>query len=169
MNLRHLPPHIIKQERERRALKAWRARLGRGRYADLVKEIAELIRHSFEAGDISSPFGLEGALWHSIRGDLCLQGWRWLDADRMAREMLSDAFSALKVERPDWKEGQLEWTIEAGTLIERTRCMRCHVPLPEGHYKFCSNLCGTNHSRTLSRQRQEYEDLSTQVIQLRLT
>ena len=163
MNVRNLPAHIIKQAAERKARKAFQARLGRGRYSDVVKEITGVIQQSFEAGDIGSLFGLEGPLRHQIRAELCLRKWRWIDADRMALEMLADAHTRLKAERPDWKEGQLEWTIEAGTLIERTRCLRCHTALPEGHYKFCSNLCGTSHSQLLGRIRTATEDKAAQL------
>lgn len=76
----------------------------------------------------------------------------------MAREMLADAFRMAGAVRPSWNEGQLEWTIEAGTLIERTRCVRCHKPLPEGHHKFCGEICagssvGTMHEKCRKRGR----------------
>lgn len=164
MNVRNLPAHIIKQAAERKASKAFRARLGRGRYADVVKEIAEAIQQAFEARNISTLFGLEGPLRHKIRAELCLQRWRWIDADRMALEMLADAFTSLKAERPEWNEGQLEWTIEAGTLIERTRCVRCHNPLPEGHYKFCSRLCNTSHSGRMSVLRKAGEEEALRMV-----
>lgn len=150
---------MAKRERD-----AWRARLGRGRYADLVKEIAGVIQLSFEAGAISTLFGLEGPIRHGIRSDLCLQRWRWTDADRMAREIMDDALQSLKAERPDWNEGQLEWTIEAGTLIERTRCIRCHTPLPEGHFKFCGGLCSASHSMFLSRLKRANEDVAVHMV-----
>ncbi|QFQ89880.1 hypothetical protein F8A10_20925 (plasmid) [Paracoccus kondratievae] len=69
----------------------------------------------------------------------------------------------MNAQRPSWDEGQPEWTIHAGTLIERTRCVRCHKPLPEGHFKFCSNTCAASHSHRLARMKDAEED---QVIRL---
>lgn len=117
-----------------------------------------MIRLAFEAGATGSLFGMEGPLRHAIRADLCLQGWRWREADLMARKMLDEAFRAVHAIRPAWDEGQLEWTIHAGTLIERTRCIRCHKPLPEGHHKFCGKLCASSHSKRLTSIREAQED-----------
>lgn len=139
---------------ERRERDARRGRLGPGRFDNLVRELAGVIRLAFEAGATASLFGLEGPLREGIRADLCRQGWRWQDADDMARELLDNAFRVVRAFRPSWEEGQPEWAIHAGTLIERTRCMRCHGPLPEGHYKFCSDICGASHSQRLATRKQ---------------
>lgn len=121
------------------------------RYGALVDSLARTIRIAFEAGETGSLWGLEGPLRASIRADLCLQGWKWRDADELSREVVAAAHSRVGARRPSWDEGQLEWTIEAGTLIERTRCIRCHKPLPEGHYKFCGSLCGDAHRHHIAR------------------
>lgn len=76
----------------------------------------------------------------------------------MARELLGEAFRAMNATRPTWNEGQPEWVIEAGTLIERTRCVRCGNPLPEGHHKFCSHLCSSVHHMRLSALKVASED-----------
>lgn len=149
---------LARQERDAR-----RGRLGPGRYAALVKEIAAVTRLSFEAGALGSLFGLEGPLRAEIRGDLCRQSWVWAEADLMACEMLADVFMALHVTRPHWNEGQPEWVIEAGTLIERTRCVRCHAPLPEGHHKYCSHLCSTAHWMWLNRRKEASGDLAVKL------
>jgi hypothetical protein len=153
--------HALKRVRSERD--ARRGKLGRGRYATLVREMAAVIRLAFEAGATASLFGLEGPLRHGIRSDLCLQGWPWKLADLMAREMLEDAFRTVNATRPSWNEGQLEWTIEAGTLIDRTRCVRCHGPLPEGRPKFCSDLCKTSHHSDLSDLRAADEDRAIRI------
>ena len=139
---------------ERREREARRGRLGKGRFDLLVKELVAVIRLAFEAGATATLFGLEGPLRAGIRADLCRQGWRWIGADDMAREMLAEAFRRLNAVRPSWEEGQQEWAIHAGTLIERTRCVRCHKPLPEGHFKFCSNVCAASHNQRLTRVKQ---------------
>ncbi len=117
-----------------------------------------MIRLVFEAGATATLFGLEGPLRHGIRSDLCLQGGTWNEADEMAREMLVDAFRAARAIRPSWDEGQLEWTIHAGTLIERTHCVRCGKHLPEGHFKFCSHTCAAGHSHRIARMKVAQKD-----------
>ena len=145
------------RKRARNERDARRGRLGPGRFDALVRELAGVIRLAFEAGATGSLFGLEGPLRHAIRSDLCLQGWRWKDADAMAREMMEEAFRAVRAARPTWNEGQPEWTIPANTLIERTRCVRCHKPLPEGHHKFCGVLCASAHGKRLASIREADE------------
>lgn len=126
-----------------------RRKLGKKVKGTLIGEIAGVIRLAFEAGATATLFGLEGPLRAGIRADLCRQGWRWREADEMARELLGEAFRAVNAVRPAWDEGQPEWAIHAGTLIERTRCIRCHEPLPGGHHKFCSNVCAASHHQRL--------------------
>jgi len=142
----------------RRETEARRGRLGRGRFDALVKELVAAIRLAFEAGATATLFGLEGPLRAAIRADLCRNGWRWQDADSMARELLDNAFSVVRATRPSWNEGQLEWTVHAGTLIERTCCIRCHKPLPEGHHKFCGHLCKTSHYGRVARIKEMDEE-----------
>lgn len=151
------------RQKDRRIRDARRGRLGTGRFETIVKELAAVTRLAFEAGAIASKFGLEGPLRHEIRADLCLQGWRWRDADEIAREMMEETFRVMRVARPDWYEGQLEWTVHAGTLIERTRCVHCHGQLPEGHWKFCGALCQSASFRRLSRLRAANEDEAVRI------
>lgn len=125
----------------------------RRRQNTIASEIAGVIRLAFASGEIASLWGLEGTLRASLRADLCLRGWSWSVADQAARDIVAGAHRLIGAERPDWYEGQPEWTIEAGTLIERTRCVRCHKPLPEGHYKYCSGLCSAAHHMRQSRIR----------------
>jgi hypothetical protein len=147
----------------RREREVARGRLGRQRFDNFAGELAAVIRLAFAAGATGSLFGLEGPLRHGIRSDLCLQGWRWRDADDMARDLLEEAFRRVRAVRPSWNEGQPEWNVEAGTLIERTRCARCHKPLPEGRPKFCSAICRhTFHSR-LTKLREVDEDTAVQM------
>lgn len=148
----------IKRKQIRRERDAKRARLGRGRFDLLVRELVAVIRLAFEAGATATLFGLEGPLRAGIRSDLCRQGWAWLDADAMAREMLEEAFRTMRATRPGWDEGQPEWTIHAGTLIERTFCVRCHKPLPEGHHKYCSRICAASHQHRQATRREAEGD-----------
>lgn len=150
--------------RERRERDRQRGRLGPGRFDALVKELAGVIRLAFEAGATASLFGLEGPLRHGIRSDLCLQGWRWRDADQMARELMDMAFAVVRAVRPSWNEGQPEWIIEAGTLIERTRCACCHKPLPEGHWKYCGTICAGKHNKRQVAIKEANEDRALQLV-----
>lgn len=148
---------LLRKERNRER-DALRGRVGAGRFQTLVKDLAALVRLTFESGATASIFGLEGPLRAGLRADFCLHGWGWSAADLMARDVLAEMFDRIGAERPNWYEGQPEWTIESGTLIERTRCVRCHNPLPEGHYKFCSRTCNTAHSQHMHQKRQATED-----------
>jgi hypothetical protein len=147
----------------RRERDAARGRLQRARFDARAAELASVIRLAFAAGATGSLFGLEGPLRHGVRSDLCLQGWRWRDADEMARDLLEEAFRRVRAVRPTWQEGQPEWNLEAGTLIERTRCARCHKPLPEGRPKFCGEICKSAHHGRLTRIREADEATAVQI------
>jgi hypothetical protein len=125
--------------------------------------MATLIRLAFDAGAIGSLLGLEGPLRYGIRSDLCLIGWRWRDADLTASDIVADALRRVRAVRPTWNEGQREWTIQAGIMIERTRCIKCHKPLPEGHHKFCSRLCGDAHQHRMALLRKGNEDTALRI------
>lgn len=153
----------IKRKRQRQERDARRGRLGAGRFDTLVKELAGVIWLAFEAGETGSLFGLEGPLRHAVRSDLCLQGWKWKDAESVAKDAMDEALGAVGATRPSWNEGQLEWTIEAGTLIERTRCVRCHAPLPEDRHKYCSDICAQGHHRWIARRKEASEDLAIRL------
>lgn len=108
----------------------------------MANRIAETTRGAWLDGTTASPWGLEGPLRARLRARFCLSGWPWPEADMLARDLLSEAFVAAgATDRPSWEEGQREWTVRPGTLIERTRCANCHIKLPEGRPKFCSDLC----------------------------
>lgn len=155
-------PRFAKQLRKaaRRERDALRGRLGKTRFDAILTDIVAVIRLAFAAGATATLFGLEGPLRAALRSDLCLQGWRWRDADTMARFLLEEAFRTVRAERPDWNEGQPEWVISSGDLIERTRCAQCHNPLPEGRPKFCSDGCRNVYHLRLIRRREAQEDLA---------
>lgn len=147
---------MMRKERRRERDSAM-GRLGKARTDAVVAGLRRIMRHEFVEGRIATLFGLEGPLRHAMREALCLQGWHWADADTAARQLVDAALASLWAVRPTWNEGQPEWAIEAGTLIERTRCVRCHAPLPEGHHKFCSRLCSTTYNSWLSDMRRADE------------
>lgn len=153
-----------RRKEERRKRDARRGRLGPGRYDALVAELVRCVKLAFEAGATGSLFGMEGPLRHEIRSDLCLQAWGWAAADLLVRDLLSDVFNKVGAERPAWNEGQPEWVIESGTLIERTRCVNCSRPLLDGRKKFCSDLCAnTHHARVTYRKEMTEERILATV------
>ncbi|WP_074742983.1 hypothetical protein [Celeribacter indicus] len=152
-----------KRKQQRKERDARRGRLGQGRFDALVNELAEVIRLAFEAGATASVWGLEGPLRHAICSDLCLQGWAWETADLMARELMDCAHRRVGAKRPTWNEGQPEWVIYEGTLIERTLCANCHKPLPEGRPKFCSDLCKGAHHAITARLKIANEDQAIRI------
>ena len=144
---------LVRHRRE-----ALRGRLGRARYDALLASLVALHRLCKDARQIVSYFGLEGTLRAAVRSDLCLQGWSWSEADQVARTLLSEVYRTLRAERPSWAEGQPEWVQHAGTLIERTRCAKCHKTLPENHSKFCSRICATSWHDRLAKIRAANEE-----------
>ena len=116
-------------------------RLGRRRRSKLAEAIATMMRDARDAG-APTLFTYEATCRRGIRAALCLQGWPWSVADVTADEAVQRALGLVGAERPSWEEGQPEWTLEDRSLpIERERCARCHKPLPEASWKFCSGLC----------------------------
>lgn len=160
-----MSPTFIRAQRRkaRQEREARKGRLGRARFDALAKDLARVIRLAFNAGAIASPLGLEGPLRHGIRADLCLMGWRWRDADAMAAEIVGEALRRVRAVRPTWYEGQPEWTIRPGVLIERTRCAKCHKPLPEGHRRYCSGLCLDAHHKQLARLKEGHEATAIRI------
>ena len=137
-------PRLTPAERDRA-----RGRLGKMRAEALAAVLAQLTRQALEAGRAPSPFVYEGPFRASIRAALTLQGWRWAPADDAAVLVVTIALELLQAERPSWEQGQPDHVTHGGALIARTRCIRCHAPLPEGHFKFCSPTCGQVYNNRL--------------------
>jgi hypothetical protein len=97
-------------------------------------------------------FALEATCRHALRSRLCLQGWRWAEADAVAFDIVAKALRRAGAQRPTWAEGQPEHLQNfSGAMIARTRCVRCRKTLPDGHWKFCGSTCSTMHFRMLQR------------------
>tara|TARA_R110000851_G_scaffold23636_4_gene69030 strand:- start:621 stop:1067 length:447 start_codon:yes stop_codon:yes gene_type:complete len=137
---------------------AWRDKQKVRYRARIVRRMAILMLHDFSSGIAASLFAYEGAFVAEIRSSLCLAGWPWSIADRAARDLVAEALCRINAKRPSWNEGQREWTVQAGTLIERTRCVTCHSALPEGHKKFCGKLCANRWHKRLDNRRAANED-----------
>lgn len=128
--------------------------LNRERRRHLVSTVAEILK-----GGDPTPFAFEASCRHGIRSRLCLDGWKWAEADGTAGEIVAEALRLIGARRPPWAEGQPEWTQNgAGALIERTRCINCHGPLPADHTKFCGQLCASAHHARWNRRKEASED-----------
>lgn len=132
-------------------------RMNQTRRTNLVAELAKATRLAFTEGRIPTLLSYEAVHRNTIRSVLCLRGWPWVAADMAAQAVVQAVLLRLVAQRPSWNEGQREWTVAGGTLIERTRCANCHKRLPEGHHKFCGGGCGAIHSSRLSRLRNANE------------
>tara|TARA_R110002049_G_scaffold160685_3_gene325666 strand:+ start:550 stop:966 length:417 start_codon:yes stop_codon:yes gene_type:complete len=126
--------------------------------------VAQVIRLEFEAGRISTLYGLEGVLRAALRSSLCLLGWHWGDAQQAATDIVGAAHSLLGAERPDWYEGQPEYVVAEDLLIERTRCRRCHKPLQGNCRKYCSALCRSGHHHALNRIREASAEMTIDMV-----
>ncbi|MET4104623.1 hypothetical protein ABIE58_004082, partial [Roseovarius sp. MBR-78] len=133
-------PAMTRRERD-----AARRKLSKDRAETIVGHLCALTRVALEEGRVLTPLAYEGLFRRVIRSELCLQGWSWSAADDTARDVVAVVFAIMQVKRPNWYEGQPEWTIERGSLIERTRCANCGHPLPEDRPKFCSDGCRKVH------------------------
>lgn len=131
-------------------------RLTKERKVAIREKVVELIRDGMEQGQ-PSKFWCEGPARAGIRSSLCLQGWKWAEADAVAVEIVAAALNIVGAKRPTWQEGQPEWTQPGALPIKRERCIRCRKPLPEGHWKFCSHLCNTAYNGERRRQRKREE------------
>ena len=133
-------------------------RFNRDRRRHLVERVAKIMREARDTGEAATLMSLEAPIRHGLRSKLCLAGWGWQEADDIARDIVDGALRHVGARRPTWAEGQPEWGQQgAGALIERTRCVRCHVRLPEGHTKFCSDLCASAHHMRIARRQQATE------------
>jgi hypothetical protein len=148
-----LAPKLTRRERD-----ATRHKLAKERANHIVGHLCALTRLALSEGRILTPLAYEALFRQVIRSELCLQGWKWHPADQIACDLVGVVLSILQAKRPSWNEGQPEWTIERGTLIERTRCANCGNPLPEGRPKFCCDGCKRVYNMRLLRLREASEE-----------
>ena len=135
-------------EKLRRKLAAERSltkprQLNKDRHEQLVDRIAGILKTG-----TSSQFEFEAASRHGIRASLCIEGWKWSDADAAAAAVVSAALHRFGAVRPSWHQGQPEWTQDGFAPIERTRCLNCggRFSLEESQRQrklYCSRSCAT--------------------------
>jgi hypothetical protein len=142
----------------RRERDAARRRLAKDRAEHIVGNLCAITRHAMDEGRVLSPLNCESLYRQTIRAELCLQGWPWADADRVAIDVVGVVLAILQAKRPTWNEGQPDHVIERGTLIARTRCANCGKELQGEQLRFCSNLCNSNHHHRVSWVRDATEE-----------
>ena len=140
------------------------------RKAVLIEVIRILAWEAWRAGRTATPLGYEGAFLHALRGSLILRyGLSWVVAHAEARQIVGEGLSRAGGKRPTWAEGQPEYTIQGGSITERTRCVNCGAPLEPQQKKFCSQLCGGNYNRRLALLREADEHQTARLmVQARL-
>lgn len=123
-------------------------RINKDRRRHLVETVATFLK----TGE-ASKFEFEAPCRHALRKAFILGGgWGWAEADILANEIVQAALRQIGAQRPSWAEGQPDWAQNgSGAQIARTLCIRCGTRLPEGHTKFCSDLCAGAHHMAVSR------------------
>lgn len=107
----------------------------------IVLAIVNVIREEKDEGRAPTLFTHEAAIWQALRRGLCLEGWRWPDANREAREILDDALKKANAVRPRWLDGQPHYTDARNIWGLLDKCLQCSKPLDEGAKTFCTPRC----------------------------
>lgn len=110
-------------------------------------------------------FAFEASCRHGLRSALCLEGWPWADAEKMAAEIVSAALMIIGARRPTWQQGQPEWTQACALPVERTHCKNCRTPLPEGTIKFCCRECQVFYNGRKRQEQRHSEFLARQAAE----
>lgn len=139
-------------------------RINKDRRAHIINVVAAIL-----VTGRPTRFAFEATCRHVIRSRLCLCGWRWIDADEMAAGIVKEGLRQICARRPTWQQGQPEWAQDGFAPILRTRCVRCHTPLPEGHTKYCSDVCGQAHFDNQARIQAAEEGQAYDLVVQRLT
>ncbi len=134
-------------------VKAAPRRLKHDRQRLITDRIAEIMREAEP-----TPFSVEGPCRAGLRARLCLQGWPWKEADKVADEIVRGALNIVGAKRPTWEQGQPEWTQPGALPVPRERCARCNRLLPDGHRLWCSDVCAR--AAKMDRQRQRWDEES---------
>ena len=127
----------------------------------MIEAVVKIIRHGMEAG-APSKFAFEASCRHGIRSGLCLDGWRWNEADAAASDVVSRALAITGATLPTWQQGQPEWTQHGVLAVEREACVRCKRPLSGNQAKYCSTMCGQADKQARLRERRHEEMLAYQ-------
>ncbi|MBO0904219.1 hypothetical protein [Jiella sonneratiae] len=173
LQLTHTAMRIIRADQTRREAKAAAKAKAKCRQLNhqvmlrLVESAASILR----TGE-PTYFEFEGACRSGIRRSLIMQGWKWVDADNAAADVVSAALKQIGAVRPTWDQGQPECA--ANFSVEHYYCSRCGTSIPDerkasGRAKFCSDLCSTAASLTKARMSGERRSLADYLAQISRT
>ncbi|CAA0095055.1 Uncharacterised protein [Starkeya nomas] len=141
------------RERQKKASKTKPRKLNRIRFDELVSDIAGILKQGEP-----TRFAFEGACRNGVRSSLCLEGWRWPDADHTAVEVVAAALAQIGAVRPTWWQGQPEF---ADTDTSKGFCAfrRCGKPIPIDRgerngkaVKYCCDSCASMAAAELRRK-----------------
>lgn len=145
------------RKQARRERDTLRGRLADARRRALVQRIAAFMRTEWEQGRTPTKLNHEAAMRTGIRASLCRQGWRWQDADDMARDTVGAAMNQIGGKRPTWLEGQPAH-FQDGASVPRERCLCCGATLlGDVGVSFCSRGCRRRWTLRM-REKAEAED-----------
>jgi hypothetical protein len=104
-----------------------------------------------------SKFEHEASCRHGIRTTLTLQGNGWQLSDAEAASIVTAALDRIGAVRPQFLEGQPEYTLSPGH-----QCQRCGAPLGDeaGHRRYCSPECYESARRYRNEFWQRTEDIA---------
>lgn len=119
---------------------------------DLIADTAEIL-----ASAELSKFEHEASCRHGIRTTLTLQGNGWQMSDEEAASIVTAALDRIGAVRPQFLEGQPEYTLSPGH-----QCQRCGAPLSDeaGHRRYCSPECYESARRYRNDFWQRTEDIA---------
>lgn len=119
---------------------------------DLIADTAEIL-----ASAELSKFEHEASCRHGIRTTLTLQGNGWQLSNEEAAAIVTAALDRIGAVRPQFLEGQPEYTLSPGH-----QCQRCGAPLGDeaGHRRYCSPECYESARRYRNEFWQRTEDIA---------
>lgn len=89
-----------------------------------------------------SRFEHEAACRHGLRSAFCLEGWKWSEADTVAKEVVDAALRQIGAVRPTWSQGQPEYQgVESRGAYRHCANPRCRRMLEDHQGVFCSQHC----------------------------
>jgi hypothetical protein len=134
-------------------------KLRRSRRIAIRDACAALMREA-----VPTPFRVEAVCRYTLRVALIYSNWGWEEADLEAQLIVRSALQLIGAKRPRWAEAQPEFTQQAVLPILRESCMRCRKPLPPGHWKYCSSVCGAAAEVDRNRHRDREEVYAREKI-----
>lgn len=100
-----------------------------------------------------SKFEHEATCRYTVRIRFIFEGRSWGLSDHLAAMVVRDALRSINARRPQFVQGQANYTALPGSGLHFHRCEWCGSVLPEDRPRFCSRIC----SQASSNDRQYHE------------